>query len=61
MTMGSQLLVQAIGVGATALWCGGVTWGILKLLDATTGLRVDADAESGGLDVAEHGETAYNG
>ena len=61
MAMGSQLLVQAIGVGATALWCGGVTWGILKLLDATTGLRVDADAESGGLDVAEHGETAYNG
>ena len=61
MTMGSQLLVQAIGVGATALWCGGVTWGILKLLDATTGLRVDADAESGGLDVAEHGENAYNG
>jgi len=61
MTMGNQLLVQAIGVGATALWCGGVTWGILKLLDATTGLRVDADAESGGLDVAEHGETAYNG
>ena len=61
MTMGSQLLAQAIGVGATAVWCGGVTWGILKLLDATTGLRVDADAESGGLDVAEHGETAYNG
>ena len=29
--------------------------------DATTGLRVDADVESGGLDVAEHGETAYNG
>ena len=48
-------------VAATALWCGGVTWGFLKLLDATTGLRVDADAESGGLDVAEHGETAYNG
>jgi Amt family ammonium transporter len=60
MTMGSQLLVQAIGVGATALWCGGMTWGILKLLDATTGLRVDAEAESGGLDVAEHGENAYN-
>lgn len=60
MTMGSQLLAQAIGVGATAVWCGGVTWGILKLLDATTGLRVDADAESGGLDVAEHGENAYN-
>ena len=61
MTMGSQLLAQAIGVGATAVWCGGVTWGILKLLDATTGLRVDADAEAQGLDLAEHGENAYNG
>ena len=61
MTMSSQLLVQAIGVGATAVWCGGVTWGILKLLDATTGLRVDADAEAQGLDLAEHGENAYNG
>lgn len=61
MTMGSQLLAQAIGVGATAVWCGGVTWGILKLLDATTGLRVDADAEAEGLDLAEHGENAYNG
>ncbi|MEY4377482.1 MAG: hypothetical protein RJB26_2032 [Pseudomonadota bacterium] len=60
MTMGSQLLAQAIGVGATAAWCGVVTWGILKLLDATTGLRVDADSEAEGLDLAEHGESAYN-
>jgi Amt family ammonium transporter len=60
MTMGSQFLVQAIGVGATAAWCGGMTWGILKLLDATTGLRVDADEEAEGLDLAQHGENAYN-
>ena len=60
MTMGSQFLVQAIGVGATAAWCAGMTWGILKVLDATTGLRVDADAEAEGLDLAEHGENAYN-
>ncbi len=60
MTMGSQFVAQAIGVGATAAWCGGVTWGILKLLEATTGLRVDADAEAEGLDLAEHGENAYN-
>jgi Amt family ammonium transporter len=37
-----------------------VTWGILKLLEATTGLRVDADSEAEGLDLAEHGESAYN-
>ncbi len=60
MTMGSQFVAQAIGVGATAAWCGGMTWGILKLLEATTGLRVDADAEAEGLDLSEHGENAYN-
>jgi Amt family ammonium transporter len=60
MAMGSQFLVQAIGVGATAAWCGGMTWAILKLLDATTGLRVDADEEAEGLDLAQHGENAYN-
>ncbi len=59
MTMGRQVLVQAIAVGATALWCAVATWGILKLLSVTTGLRVDADAETEGLDLAEHGERGY--
>ena len=59
MTMGRQVLVQAIGVGATAAWCGVATWGILKFLSATVGLRVDADAETEGLDLAEHGERGY--
>ena len=59
MSMGRQVLVQAVGVAATALWCGVATWGILKLLAVTTGLRVDADAETEGLDLAEHGERGY--
>ena len=59
MSMGRQVLVQAVGVAATALWCGVATWGILKRLAVTTGLRVDADAETEGLDLAEHGERGY--
>ena len=33
---------------------------LLKIIDAVIGLRVDQEAESLGLDLAEHGEKAYN-
>ena len=33
---------------------------ILKAIDATIGLRVPADQENTGLDLAEHGEEAYS-
>jgi len=33
---------------------------ILKLLDRVMGLRVDAEQEQIGLDLAEHEERAYN-
>jgi Amt family ammonium transporter len=32
---------------------------LLKLLDATLGLRVNEEAESTGLDLSEHGERGY--
>ena len=57
--VGSQFVVQLVGVVATAAWCGIVTYGIFKLLDRTVGLRVSAEQESEGLDLAEHGERAY--
>jgi Amt family ammonium transporter len=56
----SQVGVQALGIGATILWCGTVTWVLLKLLDVTLGLRVSDEQESEGLDLAEHGEKSYN-
>ena len=59
MTMAKQIGVQALGVLATAAWCGALTFAILKLLDATAGLRVDAEAETEGLDLADHGERGY--
>jgi Amt family ammonium transporter len=51
--------VQALGIAVTALWCGSVTWALLKVLDATLGLRVSEEAESEGLDLSEHGERGY--
>jgi Amt family ammonium transporter len=58
-TVAAQLGAQAVGVLATAAWCAVASYGILKLLDATVGLRVSSEQESEGLDLAEHGERAY--
>jgi Amt family ammonium transporter len=59
-SMGAQLGVQALGILVTMAWCGLITWGLLKLLDATLGLRVSDEHESEGLDLAQHGEKGYN-
>ena len=60
-SIAQQLGVQAVGIGATMLWCGGLTWVLLKLLQATVGLRVSEEQESEGLDLASHGERGYSG
>jgi len=59
-TMMGQLEAQAIGVGATLLWGGVMTWVILKVVDILMGLRVDAEQEMEGLDHVLHEETGYN-
>ena len=60
VTIGDQVIVQLIGVGATILWCASVSFVILKIIQAVLGLRVDADEEIQGLDVVLHEETGYN-
>lgn len=55
-----QLTNQLIGVLITAVLAGVATWVILKVLDATVGLRVSEDEETQGLDLTQHGERAYN-
>jgi Amt family ammonium transporter len=50
---------QFIGVGATIVFSFAVSFIILKLLDATMGIRVSDDVEVSGLDIAEHAETGY--
>ena len=51
--------VQAIAVGATVLYCGGVSWVLLKLTDALVGLRVTREQEREGLDIVLHGEQVF--
>ena len=59
-TVSSQFGVQALGAVATAVWCGALTWVILKFVDAVTGLRVSTDQENEGLDIVLHDEQGYN-
>jgi ammonium transporter, Amt family len=50
---------QLVAVLATWVYSATVTFVLLKVLDATMGLRVNAEQEDEGLDVVEHGESAY--
>ena len=55
-----QVIAQAKGVLTTVLWSGigsTIVFGLIKL---TIGLRVKEEVEREGLDIAEHGERAYN-
>ena len=60
MDMARQVGVQLLAVVSVALWCAGVTYAILKVLQATVGLRVSEEQEREGLDLSQHGERAYN-
>jgi Amt family ammonium transporter len=53
------IIVQIIAVISTAVYAFVVTAIILKLLDATMGLRVREEEELEGLDISQHGEKAY--
>jgi Amt family ammonium transporter len=55
-----QLRNQIIGIIATVILAGIATIVILKIVDALIGLRVEREEERAGLDVSQHGETAYN-
>jgi len=50
-----QLGVQAMGVIAVVLWSLGLGFGLIKLINFFWPLRVSAEAEMEGLNVAEHG------
>jgi ammonium transporter, Amt family len=55
-----QILIQLKAVGVAVLWSAVVAAVTCALLKFTIGLRVTEEQESEGLDVAEHGEKAYN-
>ena len=48
---------QALGVAATILYAGAMTFVLLKLVDALVGLRVTREEERQGLDEVLHGES----
>lgn len=58
-SIGGQLMAQGIGVVATIIYSGIVTFIILKIIDAVLGLRVTEDEEAEGLDLAQHDERGY--
>jgi Amt family ammonium transporter len=51
-----QVLTQIIGVAIVIVFDAVVSFILLKLIDLTIGLRVDAETEIDGLDLALHGE-----
>lgn len=56
----AQLKNQVIGILFTAAFSAAATFLILKLISVTIGLRVTAEEEHSGLDLTQHGESAYN-
>ncbi len=55
-----QLGSQLIGVGAVAAWAMGLGFLVFYILKKTIGVRVSKRIEEEGLDIYEHGESAYN-
>lgn len=55
-----QLIVQVEAVLFTLIYTGIVSFILLKIVDMIVGLRVADEVEAEGLDLAEHGESAYN-
>jgi Amt family ammonium transporter len=56
----AQITSQAWGVGICIVWSGVVSFVAYKIVDILIGLRVSEEVEREGLDVCEHGETAYH-
>ena len=54
-----QVVTQVVAVGATIAYAVVATFVIVKLVDLVLGLRVGAHEEEVGLDLAVHGEVAY--
>ncbi len=58
--MADQLKTQFLAVITTIAWAAVGTAISITVAKVLTGLRVAPDAEREGLDLAEHGERAYN-
>jgi ammonium transporter, Amt family len=59
MTLPKQLGAQLLGIAAAGLWSAGATYALARLLGLVAPPRVGAEDEYEGLDLAAHGERAY--
>ncbi len=55
-----QLWIQAFATIVSIAYSAAVTFLLYKAVDGTIGMRVDRRVEEEGLDIYEHGESAYN-
>ena len=60
MTISKQVWAQLLSILVTLVWSGVLSFIILKIVDATVGLRVEEDDERMGLDLSQHNERGYN-
>ena len=56
----AQIMIQVKAASIAVVWSATVAAVTMLLLKFTIGVRVSPEAESEGLDLAEHGEKAYN-
>ncbi|NIX75497.1 ammonium transporter [Microvirga terricola] len=59
-SISGQVWTQVIAVVITIAWTGIGSAILFKIVDAVVGLRPKQEAEREGLDLADHGERAYN-
>lgn len=60
VSLGSQLGVQIVGVVVVTVWSIVATVAIVLVTKASVGLRASKEDEMQGLDLAQHGESAYH-
>jgi Amt family ammonium transporter len=56
---GEQLLAQLISIVVVVVWAFGMGYLTFKLMDKAFGIRVPPEEELQGLDIPEHGASAY--
>ncbi|CAK5273326.1 unnamed protein product [Mycena citricolor] len=56
----ASVVVQVVATAVSVVFSAAMTYILFKIVDKLVGLRVDARVEEEGLDIYEHGESAYN-
>ncbi len=59
-SMGSQFGIQLLGVVVVLVWSVVASFVLIKIVEATVGLRVGDEDEIEGLDLVAHGERGYD-